>query len=79
MELAKHMSRNNRGGCMKGIVFGSLGCLWIAIFSFCAYFLPTFIALAMHHTNLLAIVLLNTFAGWTVLGWVGALVWSVMK
>lgn len=64
---------------MSKIIWGSIGCIWILIFSSCAYFLPTFIALAMHHVNLLAIFLLNTFAGWTVLGWVGALVWAVMK
>jgi hypothetical protein len=41
------------------------------------YFLPTIIAAARHHHNALAIFLLNLLLGWTVLGWVGSLVWSV--
>ncbi|TRZ48114.1 superinfection immunity protein, partial [bacterium] len=31
------------------------------------------------HKNSLAIFLLNLLLGWTVLGWVVSLVWSVMK
>ena len=41
------------------------------------YFLPTIIAL--HRPNALAIFLLNFFLGWSFLGWLGALVWSVVK
>jgi hypothetical protein len=41
------------------------------------YFLPSIIAVARHHHNALAIFLLNLFLGWTMLGWVGSLVWSV--
>ena len=61
------------------IIWGSIGCIWIFIFSTCVYFLPTMIALCMHSTNILAIFLLNTFAGWTGLGWVASLVWAVLK
>lgn len=43
------------------------------------YFLPVLIALLRHHKNTLAIFLLNFFLGWTVLGWVGSLVWSVTR
>jgi hypothetical protein len=64
---------------MGKIILGSIGCIWIFLFSACVYLLPTFIALVLHHTNLLAIALLNIFVGWTVLGWVGALVWAVLK
>jgi hypothetical protein len=40
------------------------------------YFLPTIIALARGHLSTLAIFLLNLFFGWTLLGWLIALVWS---
>jgi hypothetical protein len=40
------------------------------------YFLPTVIALARGHLSTLAIFLLNLFLGWTLLGWVIALIWS---
>lgn len=38
------------------------------------YFLPGF--LAMGKRNDTAIWLLNLFLGWTVIGWIGALVWA---
>ena len=41
------------------------------------YFLPSVIAARRHHHNAGAIVVLNLFLGWTFLGWVLALVWSV--
>ena len=51
--------------------------LIVLIFAF--YFLPALIAFLRNHKNKLAIFLLNLLLGWTVLGWVGSLVWSVMK
>lgn len=41
-----------------------------------AYFIPTIIAIARHHHQRLAIFVLNMMLGWTVLGWIAALVWS---
>lgn len=43
------------------------------------YFLPTIIAMAARHRQTPAIAVLNIALGWTVLGWVGALVWSCTK
>ena len=40
------------------------------------YFLPSIIALAKSKRDLLAIFLLNFFLGWTMIGWVVALVWA---
>jgi hypothetical protein len=40
------------------------------------YFLPALIALLRSHQNFVPILLLNLFLGWTVLGWIVALVWS---
>ena len=52
----------------------------IAITSiFAVYFLPSFIAFSRDHKNKVAIFLLNFLLGWTVLGWVGSFVWSVMR
>jgi hypothetical protein len=48
-----------------------------AVASLVAYFIPTFIAIYREHVNVLAITLLNLFLGWTFIGWVVALVWSV--
>lgn len=41
-------------------------------------FLPSIIAAARKHPKLLAIFLINLFLSWTVVGWIGALVWSLL-
>lgn len=40
------------------------------------YFLPSFNASSRKHPNSSSIFLLNLFLGWTMIGWVVALVWS---
>jgi len=41
------------------------------------YFLPSIIAVARGKRDLLAIFLLNLFLGWSIIGWIVALVWAV--
>lgn len=53
-----------------GIPFG--------LISLALYFLPTIIAAVRRSKGLLGIVLLNIFLGWTFIGWVIALVWSIV-
>lgn len=49
---------------------------FLALFIFVPlYFLPAF--LARKKRQFLPILLLNIFLGWTLLGWVGALIWAV--
>jgi hypothetical protein len=43
------------------------------------YLLPTSIAIARTRSNTGAIFVLNLFLGWTLVGWVIALVWSVAE
>jgi hypothetical protein len=45
-------------------------------FGFVMYFLPSIIALARNKHDITAIVLLNFFLGWSIIGWVIALVWA---
>jgi hypothetical protein len=40
------------------------------------YLVPAFVATGRHHPNAAAIFLLDLFLGWTLIGWVVALVWS---
>jgi len=40
------------------------------------YFLPSLVALERKHRQFWPIVILNLFLGWTLIGWVAALVWS---
>lgn len=46
---------------------------------FCLYFIPAIIALSRNHHNKIPIIALNVLLGWTVLGWVAALIWSLMS
>lgn len=46
--------------------------------SLALYLLPTIIAAARHKRNVVAIGALNILLGWTLIGWVVALVWSLM-
>lgn len=39
------------------------------------YFLPTIIASRKRHPSGVSIFILNLFAGWTVAGWVVAMIW----
>ena len=43
------------------------------------YFLPTIIAFARHKRDTMAIFLLNFFLGWSVIGWIIALVWAARQ
>ncbi|PYX86934.1 MAG: superinfection immunity protein [Acidobacteria bacterium] len=46
-------------------------------FGFVFYFLPSIIALARNKHNIVTILLLNFFLGWTAIGWIIALVMAV--
>src|ERR1022692_2699505 len=48
----------------------------ISIVSLVVYFLPTIVAARRAHPQLPAICVLDVFLGWTVVGWVIALVWA---
>ncbi len=41
------------------------------------YFLPTIIVVARNHHNMTAISALNLLTGWTLIGWLVALIWSM--
>jgi RsiW-degrading membrane proteinase PrsW (M82 family) len=59
---------------------GALGLvltLLIVVVCIALYFLPSIIAASRHKRNETAIVVLNLVLGWTLIGWVVALVWSV--
>lgn len=51
------------------------------IFCLALYFLPTFLALARKRTGnqMTAIVLVNIFLGWTIIGWFAAIILVYIK
>lgn len=48
----------------------------VAIVLIC-YLLPSFIAFMRGHSSRWGIAIFNVLLGWTVLGWIAALIWSV--
>jgi hypothetical protein len=62
-----------------GSLLGTLLALALMIFVVLLYFLPAIIAYRQKKLNKEAILALNVFLGWTVLGWVVALVWAYTK
>lgn len=53
------------------------GFIILTICAIVGYFMPAFVAFGRKHHNASAICMLNLLLGWTVLGWVGALVWAM--
>lgn len=49
---------------------------FLVILGILVYLVPVFVAAARKNPNTLAIGMLNLFLGWTLLGWVAALVWA---
>ena len=58
-------------------LFATLGLLAGSLALFALYWLPSVVAVARKHHHLLAIAALNAFLGWTVIGWIAALVWAL--
>ena len=65
------LSTSYHSGSVSGILF--------AMVTLIIYFIPVIVAVIRKHNNLVAIIILNTFLGWTFFGWVLALIWSVIK
>ena len=47
------------------------------VVAFFLYWLPTLIAIVRSHHQIGPIVVINFLLGWTLIGWVAALAWSV--
>ena len=67
------------GGSMNGGEGGAMqiGVLMMIFAGAFFYFLPSFIAHRRDHNNATAIILINTFFGWTIVGWFASLIWAV--
>jgi hypothetical protein len=64
-------------GIVSLVFWGKGGLAIIFILSVAVYFVPSFVAEARKKKNKKAIIALNVFLGWTLVGWVVALVWAL--
>ncbi len=67
------MYRARQGGLKKAMESSVL----LPIVLILLYFLPSIVSITGRHHNSSAICVLNLFLGWTFIGWVIALVWSL--
>ena len=80
---AQHCARDIRGVARAGPKMDNAprllaGFLLISL-SLAVYFTPTLVAFGRDHYNRGAIFVLNLLLGWTLFGWVAALVWACMN
>ena len=52
-----------------------VGAILVSLFTL-GYLIPWSIAFARRHNQQVPIFLINLFLGWTLIGWVGALIWA---
>lgn len=64
-------------GMAIGLGLGGISFAMIIVFTI-IYFIPTFIAFGRKHPNKWLIFLLNFVLGVTAIGWVAALIWSLL-
>jgi hypothetical protein len=64
---------------LLGIFNGMLGGTVIILVLMFVYLAPTLIAAARHTHNRIATLNLNLLLGWTLIGWVVALFWSLSR
>jgi len=70
-ETGRRTTQREKGKMVLGLMGAALVvCLFL-------YFLPTIIA--RHKANALAIFVFNVFFGWTIIGWIAALIWACTK
>ena len=50
--------------------------VWIAIY---IYLFPWLVSWCRRHNNSLSIFVMNFFLGWTLVGWVAALIWGCFR
>jgi hypothetical protein len=68
-------------GFITLLAAGGLGgfILFLLLFGGGLYFTPLLIAIVRKKSNVVAIGALNTLLGWSLIGWVVALVWALSK
>jgi len=59
-----------------GEAAGMIAALILLVFLAVIYFIPAIVASSRGHSQAGAIWVLNILLGWTLIGWVGALVWA---
>lgn len=54
-------------------------CFWIILGFVALYFLPAIVAFSRKHNSRVAILAVNFFFGWSLVGWIVALIWAYTR
>lgn len=54
----------------------ALGGSVLLVVAIAVYFVPAMVAKKRNHSNATPVFLVNLFLGWTVIGWIAALIWA---
>ena len=68
-----------RGFDVLGSVKEPLAAIVLFVLVFLIYFAPSIVSGSRQHPQNVSIFILNLCLGWTIVGWVGALVWAYSK
>lgn len=75
--MPKHPVLIAMGGLNAILMIGMHNIRSLYALAVLAYFLPVFAAVIRDKRDKGAILLLNLFLGWTVVGWIAALIWTL--
>jgi len=75
--FAFSLGMGSQAGPLNG--FGQLVAASFFVAAPALYFLPTYEAWARKHPNLTSIALINLLVGWSLVGWIIAIVWAHRK
>lgn len=70
------MGRKQKENKMENMIINIIVSVMSLVLALGVYFLPYISARINKHKNYSAIAVLNLFLGWTIIGWVIALVWA---
>lgn len=56
-----------------------IGCITLLVASLLLYFIPTIVAVKRKHLQKIPIILINILLGWSLIGWIVALIWACME
>ena len=62
---------------IRALVWELIAVMTFLLFLFVMYWLPTLIAIVRQTPSALGVAMLNFFLGWTIIGWILALVWAL--
>ena len=75
--VVNYFKEDSMFALFSGMAVGTV--IFVSIFGILLYFVPSFVAWKRKHRQLVPIIFVNVFFGWSLIGWVAALVWAFIN